>query len=130
MKVKCCVDGRLEVNGDVRAHGQLISEGDAVVHGDLLVDGSVTTNCHKEIVSTGDYITLRENNNAPLTSCTYSGIAVNNYANNCMATLTADYCGEWRVSDSSTVTSCSYTDVSNYNTCWYSCLTQTAVTVE
>lgn len=130
LKVKCCVDGRLEVNGDVRAHGQLISEGDAVVHGDLLVDGSVTTNCHKEIVSTGDYITLRENNNAPLTSCTYSGIAVNNYANNCMATLTADYCGEWRVSDSSTVTSCSYTDVSNYNTCWYSCLTQTAVTVE
>ena len=130
LKVKCCVDGRLEVNGDVRAHGQLISEGDAVVHGDLLVDGSITTNCQKEIVSTGDYITLRENNNAPLTSCTYSGIAVNNYANNCMATITADYCGEWRLSDSSTVTSCTYTDISNYNTCWYSCLTQTAVTVE
>ena len=130
LKVKCCVDGRLEVNGDVRAHGQLISEGDTVVHGDLLVDGSITTNCQEEIVSTGDYITLRENNNTPLTSNTYSGIAVNNYANGCMATITADYCGEWRVSDSSTVTSCSYTDVSNYNGNWYSGLTQTTVTVE
>ena len=129
LKVKCCVDGRLEVNGDVRAHGQLIAEGDAVVHGDLLVEGSVTTNCQKEVTSTGNYITLREGNNAPLQSTEYSGIVVNNYASNCMATLAADYCGEWRVSDSATTSACHYTDISNYNTGWYSCLTQTAVTV-
>lgn len=129
LKVKCCVDGRLEVNGDVRAHGQLISEGDAVVHGDLLVEGSITTNCQKEVTSTGNYITLREGNNAPLQSTEYSGIAVNNYTNGCMATLAADYCGEWRVSDSATSSTCHYTDISNYNTGWYSCLSQTPVVV-
>lgn len=129
LKVTGCVDGRLEVNGDVRAHGQLISEGDTVVHGDLYVEGSTITTTEKEVNTSGDYVTLREGNNSPLSNTEYSGIVVNNYQTGYMATLAADSCGTWRVSDSATASATTYADVSNYKNVWYDGLTQTTVTV-
>ena len=129
LKVTGCVDGRLEVNGDVRAHGQLISEGDTVVHGDLYVEGATITTTEKEVNTSGDYVTLREGNNSPLSNTEYSGIVVNNYQTGCMATLTSDSCGTWRVSDSATSSATTYADVSQYKNVWYDGLTQTTVTV-
>lgn len=129
LKVTDCVDGRLEVNGDIRAHGQLISEGDAVVHGDLYVEGTTITTTEKEVNTSGDYVTLREGNNSPLSNTEYSGIVVNNYQTGCMATLTSDSCGTWRVSDTATSSATVYADVSQYKNVWYDCLTQTTVTV-
>ena len=124
-----CVTGKvktgLDVDGDIRGHQDIIADCDLVVHGNLLVDGTTTSATETQVATTGDYIVTRENNNAALSSTDYSGIAVNNYTSGCMATLTADYCGEWRVSDSATNTSTVYTDVSGYNGQFYDHLTQT-----
>lgn len=129
LKVTGCIDGRIDVCGDVRAHGQLISEGDTVVHGDLYVEGTTITTTEKEVNTSGDYVTLREGNSSPLSNTEYSGIVVNNYQTGCMATLTSDSCGTWRVSDSATSTATTYTGVSQYKNVWYDGLTQTTVTV-
>lgn len=124
-----CVTGKvktgLDVDGDIRGHQDIIADCDLVVHGNLLVDGTTTSATETQVATTGDYIVTRENNNAALSSTDYSGIAVNNYTSGCMATLTVDYCGEWRVSDSATNTSTVYTDVSGYNGQFYDHLTQT-----
>ena len=126
-----CLCGRTEVNGDVRAHGQLISDGDTVVHGDLYVEGTTHAVSSTDVSTGGDYIVTRESNPIGLAACEYSGLVVNNYdGNGGIATLTADSCGEFRISDSATTSSCSYTCVSNYDNCWYDGLTHTAVTVE
>lgn len=126
-----CLCGRVEVNGDVRAHGQLISDGDTVVHGDLFVEGTTHTTHSVDVNTGGDYIVTRQNNPVGLAVDEYSGIVVNNYDNNDgIATLTADRCGEWRISDSATSTACTYSCISLYDNCYYDGLTHTPVTVE
>lgn len=125
LQVNGTVKNRLEVEGDIRGHQDIIAECDLVVHGNLLVDGNVTASTETQVATTGDYLVTRENNNNALTSTEYSGLAVNNYSNGKMATLTSDYCGTWRVSDSATNTGTTYTNVSEFNGHFYDHLTQT-----
>ena len=121
------VIGLLENTGDVRTHGQVIADGDITTHGDLIVGGSIVATTETQIATTGDYLVTRENNVAPMASTDNSGIVVNNYdGNGSIASLTANYNGEWRVSDTSSATTTTYTDLSNYNNVWYNGLTVTA----
>lgn len=121
------VIGLLENTGDIRTHGQVIADGDITTHGDLIVGGSVVATTETQIATTGDYLVTRENNQAAMASTEHSGIVANNYdGNGSIATLTADYNGEWRVSDASSATTTTYTNLSNYNKVWYNGLTQTA----
>lgn len=121
------VIGLLENTGDIRTHGQVIADGDITTHGDLIVGGSVVATTETQIATTGDYLVTRENNQAAMASTEHSGIVVNNYdGNGSISTLTSDYNGEWRVSDTSSATTTTYTNISNYNNVWYNGLTQTA----
>ena len=121
------VIGLLENTGDVRTHGQVIADGDITTHGDLIVGGSIVATTETQIATTGDYLVTRENNVAAMASTDNSGIVVNNFdGNGSIASLTANYNGEWRVSDTSSATTTTYTDLSNYNNVWYNGLTQTA----
>ena len=130
LTVKCGIKGRLETCGDLRVHGEIIADTDVVVHGDLYVEGTTTTTSESQVTSTGDYIVVRENNNTGLQAGEYAGLAVNNYCSGCMATITTDRCGTWRIADSSSTTSCCYTCVSNYDSCWYEGLTRTTTSVD
>ena len=121
------VIGLLENTGDIRTHGQVIADGDITTHGDLIVGGSVVATTETQIATTGDYLVTRENSQAAMASTEHSGIVVNNYdGNGSISTLTSDYNGEWRVSDTSSATTTVYTNISNYNNVWYNGLTQTA----
>lgn len=117
----------LSASESIRAK-QGIIEQDLVVHGNLFVDGNTTTTTETQVASTGDYLVTRENNPSPMSSGEFSGLAVNNYDTGKMATLTADHCGEWRVSDSATVSAVTYTDISTYEGTFYDGLTRTALT--
>lgn len=114
----------LSASESIRAK-QGIIEQDLVVHGNLFVDGNTTTTTETQVATTGDYLVTRENNPSPMSSGEFSGLAVNNYDTGKMATLTADHCGEWRVSDSATVSAVTYTDISTYDGTFYDGLTRT-----
>ena len=116
----------LSASESIRAK-QGIIEQDLVVHGNLFVDGNTTTTTETQVATTGDYLVTRENNPSPMSSGEFSGLAVNNYDTGKMATLTADHCGEWRVSDSATVSAVTYTDISTYEGTFYDGLTRTAL---
>ena len=107
---------------------QGVVEQDLVVHGNLYVDGNTTTTTEAQVATTGDFIVTRESNASPMSAGDYSGLAVNNYDTGKMATITADNCGEWRVSDSATVSSVTYTDLSAYEGIFYEGLTRTVLT--
>lgn len=124
----CEVTSTLNVDGDIKTKGSTQIEKDLHVKGDMYVDGGVHAVSMTEVNTSSDYIVTRDNNNTPLSSTEYSGLAVNNFASGCIATLTADCNGEWRVSDSATGTGHSYTDISHFGSDWYDALTQTAVT--
>lgn len=119
----------IEASGDIKAGGSIVSDGNLVVHGDLHVEGTTVTVNQEQVTASGDYIVTRANNSTPLANNEYSGLAVNNYDTNKMATITADHEGTWRVSNSATKTAVTYTDVSNFAGNWYSGLTDTPATV-
>ena len=88
LAISRCVDGRLSVCGDIRASQDIVAECNLVVHGNLLVDGTTTSTNETQVATTGDYLVTRENNDSPLTGSQFSGLAVNNFQRNKMATLT------------------------------------------
>ena len=122
------INGELTADADIITKASLRVEKDLQVKGDLYVEGVTYQTEETNVSTTGDYIVTRDNNNTPLASSEYSGLAVNNYATNKMATLTADSNGEWRVSDSATQTAQTYTNVSEFNGNWFTGLTQTGIT--
>lgn len=122
------INGELKVDADINAAASVHVDKDVSVKGDLYVQGVTYQTEETNVSTTGDYIVTRDNNNTPLGNGEYSGLAVNNYDTGKIATLTADSNGEWRVSDSATVTAQTYTNVSEFNGGWYSGITQTAVT--
>ena len=124
-----CVNGNLNVDGDIRTKGQVIADKDIVTHGNLYVDGSITATEETQIATKGDYLVTRESNGAAMASTDYSGVAVNNYdGNGSIATITADHNGEWRVSDTADGTVTHYADISNFADVWYDALTRTTIT--
>lgn len=124
----CEVTSTLNVDGDIKTKGSAQVEKDLHVKGDMYVDGGVHAVSMTEVNTSGNYVVTRDKNNTPLSSAEYSGLAVNNYASGCIATLTADCNGEWRVSDSATGTGHTYTDISHFGSDWYTALTQTTIT--
>ena len=122
------VNGELTVNADINAAASVHVDKDVSIKGDLYVQGVTYQTEETNVSTTGDYIVTRDNNNTPLGSGEYSGLAVNNYDTGKIATLTADSNGEWRVSDSATATAQTYTNVSEFNGGWFSGITQTAIT--
>lgn len=122
------INGELKVDADINATASVHVDKDVSIKGDLYVQGVTYQSEETNVSTTGDYIVTRDNNNTPLGNGEYSGLAVNNYDTGKIATLTADSNGEWRVSDSATVTAQTYTNVSEFNGGWFSGITQTAVT--
>ena len=124
-----CVNGPLNVDGDIRTKGQVIADGDIVTHGNLFVDGAITATEETQVATKGDYLVTRESNGAAMATTDYSGVAVNNYdGNGSIATITADYTGEWRISDTANGAVTHYADISNFANVWYDALTRTAIT--
>ncbi len=122
------INGELTVDADIKAAASVHVDKDVAIKGDLYVQGVTYQTEETNVSTTGDFIVTRDNNNTPLGSGEYSGLAVNNYDTGKIATLTADSNGEWRVSDSATATSQTFTDVSEFNGGWFSGITQTAIT--
>lgn len=122
------INGELTVDADINAAASVHIDKDVSIKGDLYVQGVTYQTEERNVSTTGDFIVTRDNNNTPLGSGEYSGLAVNNYDTGKIATLTADSNGEWRVSDSATATAQTYTNVSEFNGGWFSGITQTAIT--
>ena len=116
-------------DSDFNVGGQLAVENDLTVHGDLYVQGTVVATCEKQVSTSSDYVTLREGVNCPLGNNEYSGLAVNNYQANKMATMAVDNSGEWRISAGVNAVNYTYIDISNYKNVWYNNLSQTTTTV-
>lgn len=124
-----CVNGPLNVDGDIRTKSQVIADKDIVTHGNLFVDGAITATEETQVATKGDYLVTRESNGAAMATTDYSGVAVNNYdGNGSIATITADHTGEWRISDTASGSITHFTNISNFANVWYDALTRTAIT--
>lgn len=122
-----CVHGRIQTAGDIRAEGQIVSEGDVVVHGDFFVDGTSHVVDVEEIQSSGDYQILRTGQPAGIAS--YAGTIIENYdGTDKHVFIGADCCGEVRIGKNAQTAVTTYTDISDYNSQYYSGLTHTVTT--
>lgn len=76
------IGGDATITGDISAANASVSSldvgGTTTIHGDLYVDGITHTTTEEQINTTGDTLTLRQNNNTTLGS-TYAGIIINKY---------------------------------------------------
>lgn len=93
--------GDATIGGDVTAAGNISGAsldvaGTATIHGDLYVDGVTHTTTEEQINTTGDTLTLRQNNNTTL-GATYAGIIVNKYNGTEDLALVTDSDGTLRV---------------------------------
>lgn len=83
---------------------------DNIVVDDLTVNGTAHINNTEEEQVVGDFLALRANNNAGLTSGQYSGILVNNYKEGEICAIVVDHNGIARVGHA-TSTSTTYDDL-------------------
>lgn len=125
VKLCSCVDSGLTVTGDIRGKENVIAEKDLVVHGDMLVNGTMTATNESQVATSGNYVVTRENNPTSMVAGEYAGTVVNN--NGAMLSMVTDCDGTWRASNGCATITC-YTDVSNYDGCFYCGLTQVSVT--
>lgn len=82
---------------DVNVDGDLEVTGDAYISGDLTVAGTVHSIDQEVIVSVGDMITLRANNNLALATGQVSGLIINKYNGVSDLTIATDSDGTLRV---------------------------------
>ena len=115
------------INGSADVKENTVFEKNVSIVGNLSVSG-VTTVAEQESAIASDYLITRLNNLSGLAQGSHSGIAVNNYQNGKMATISADHEGTWRVADSATDTATTYTDISLFNGTYYEGLTHTETT--
>ena len=73
------INGNTVLGGTLDISGNTKITGDAFISGDLTVSGTVHSVEQEEVVTDGDTITLRANNNLPLGAGQVSGIVVNKY---------------------------------------------------
>lgn len=102
------------VGGDIAATGNISGAsldiaGNTTIHGDLYVDGVTHTTTEEQINTTGDTLTLRQNNNTTL-GATYAGIIVNKYNGTEDLALVTDSDGTLRVG-TGTGSTTSYADI-------------------
>lgn len=122
-----CVHGRIQTAGDIRAEGQIVSEDDLVVHGDFFVDGTSHVVNVEEVQSSGDYEILRSGQPTGISS--YAGTIIENYnGNDEHVFIGADCQGEVRIGKNVQTAVTTYTDISDYNSQYYSGLTHTVTT--
>ncbi len=117
--------GDATIGGDVTATGNISGAsldvaGTATIHGDLYVDGVTHTTTEEQINTTGDTLTLRQNNNTTL-GATYAGIIVNKYNGTEDLALVTDADGTLRVG-TGTGSTTSYADIywDDVTEKWYS----------
>lgn len=117
--------GDATVGGDITATGNISGAsldiaGTATIHGDLYVDGVTHTTTEEQINTTGDTLTLRQNNNTTL-GATYAGIIVNKYNGTEDLALVTDSDGTLRVG-TGTGSTTSYADIywDDVTEKWYS----------
>lgn len=127
------VTGKLTAQDDVTVNGSLdvkdnsVFEKNVSIIGNLSVSG-VTTVAEQESAISSDYLITRLNQTSGLAQGSHSGIAVNNYQNGKMATISADHEGTWRVADSATDTATVYTNIALFDSTYYTGLTHTETT--
>lgn len=93
--------GDATIGGDITATGNISGAsldvaGNTTIHGDLYVDGVTHTTTEEQINTTGNTLTLRQNNNTTL-GATYAGIIVNKYNGTEDLALVTDSDGTLRV---------------------------------
>lgn len=117
--------GNATIGGNVTATGNISGAsldvaGTATIHGDLYVDGVTHTTTEEQINTTGDTLTLRQNNNTTL-GATYAGIIVNKYNGTEDLALVTDSDGTLRVG-TGTGSTTSYADIywDDDTSKWYS----------
>jgi len=117
--------GDATIGGDITATGNISGAsldiaGTATIHGDLYVDGVTHTTTEEQINTTGDTLTLRQNNNTTL-GATYAGIIVNKYNGTEDLALVTDSDGTLRVG-TGTGSTTSYADIywDDVTEKWYS----------
>ena len=117
--------GDATIGGDVTATGNISGAsldvaGNTTIHGDLYVDGVTHTTTEEQVNTTGNTLTLRQNNNTTL-GATYAGIIVNKYNGTEDLALVTDSDGTLRVG-TGTGSTTSYTDIywDDNTSKWYS----------
>lgn len=117
--------GNATVGGNVTATGNISGAsldvaGTATIHGDLYVDGVTHTTTEEQVNTTGNTLTLRQNNNTTL-GATYAGIIVNKYNGTEDLALVTDSDGTLRVG-TGTGSTTSYADIywDDVTEKWYS----------
>jgi len=95
---------------DVKVDGDLEVTGDTYISGDLTVAGTVHSIDQEVVVSVGDMITLRANNNLALATGQVSGLIINKYNGVSDLTIATDSDGTLRVGTAAG-TDTSYTKV-------------------
>lgn len=117
--------GNATVGGNVTATGNISGAsldvaGNTTIHGDLYVDGVTHTTTEEQVNTTGNTLTLRQNNNTTL-GATYAGIIVNKYNGTEDLALVTDSDGTLRVG-TGTGSTTSYADIywDDVTEKWYS----------
>jgi hypothetical protein len=117
--------GDATVGGNVTATGNISGAsldvaGNTTIHGDLYVDGVTHTTTEEQVNTTGNTLTLRQNNNTTL-GATYAGIIVNKYNGTEDLALVTDSDGTLRVG-TGTGSTTSYADIywDDVTEKWYS----------
>ena len=117
--------GDATIGGDVTATGNISGAsldvaGNTTIHGDLYVDGVTHTTTEEQVNTTGNTLTLRQNNNTTL-GATYAGIIVNKYNGTEDLALVTDSDGTLRVG-TGTGSTTSYADIywDDVTEKWYS----------
>ena len=118
------ITGDATITGDISANNASVSSldvgGTTTIHGDLYVDGVTHTTTEEQINTTGDTLTLRQNNNTTL-GATYAGIIINKYNGTSDLALVSNSDGTLRVG-TGTGSTTSYTDIywDDNTSKWYS----------
>ena len=113
------VGGNITANGNISG-ASLDVAGNTTIHGDLYVDGVTHTTTEEQVNTTGNTLTLRQNNNTTL-GATYAGIIVNKYNGTEDLALVTDSDGTLRVG-TGTGSTTSYADIywDDVTEKWYS----------
>ena len=114
------IGGDTDITGNATIGGTATITGTTTIHGDLYVDGTTHTTTEESLSTTGDTITLRQNNNTSL-GANYSGFIVNKYDGIHDLALVTDSDGTIRVG-TGTGTETTYTNIywDDVSEKWYS----------
>lgn len=97
----------------------------ARIEGNLYVEGMTVSQSNQQVTTKSNYVTTRDGMSIPLVSGEHSGLVINNYAADKLATATVDSEGTWRISAGASASTTVHTDISFYDGAWYESITRT-----